>query len=343
MCGIGGFRRFGETPITREMVETMLVGLQNRGNDATGVAIVKGGEVKVMKGDMPAWSFVRAHNVVEFLEENLTPETRIVLLHTRAATKGSPRVFENNHPMFKSRCAVVHNGVISNDDTLFTNMNLKREAETDSDILRAILDEHGLTKKGIRQLSRVTGSVAMAAVDEQDPTHLLLVRSGSPLVLGCTEDMLVWASEKKYIHAAMRPTLTRFGTDFQATLPKDFGWLTMQDNSAWLFNDTEKEWHDECKTFFSTYCEPRRHVYEDYQARQERWDVTAPVDAKGNVRGKLVNLENVGDTSKMPLRLQCLNGKCREWNKITKDPKVVEWEKLACFKCKTPLVQPANA
>lgn len=343
MCGIGGFRRFGSNPITREMVETMLVGLQNRGNDATGIAAVKDGHVGVFKGDLPAWGFVRAPNYEPWISEWLTPQTSIVLLHTRAATKGSPRVFENNHPMFKERCAVVHNGVIVNDDTLFSAMDLKREAETDSDILRAILDNEGLTKKGIRQLSRVTGSVAMAAVDAQDPERLLLVRSGSPLVLGCTDDMLVWASEKKYIHSAMRKTLTRFNTDFQSNLPPDFGWLTMQDHSAWLFNDTEKEWHDECKTYFSTYTEPRRHIYEDYTLRQDRWnEKERERTKKKTTTNVIIDTSNLGD-EKHPVRLKCQNNKCAEWNRLTKDPRKITWTTLRCFKCKELLLPRASA
>lgn len=342
MCGIGGFRRFGDTPISREAVETMLVGLQNRGNDATGMAIVKEGELSVFKGDLPAWSFLRDSGFEKWISEWLTPKTSIVILHTRAATKGSPRVFENNHPMYKNRCAVVHNGVIINDDTLFSSMNLKREAETDSDILRAILDENGLTKKGIRQLSRVTGSVAMAAVDQNDPERLLLVRSGSPLVLGCTEDMLVWASEKKYIHAAMRKTLTRFKTDFQSNLPPDFGWLTMQDNSAWLFNDTEKEWHDECKTYFSTYVEPRRHVYENYSERQDKWNEKERAKGKTDKKVTIIDTSALGDDN-TPIRLKCPATACRAWNRLTKDPKIVVWETLRCCKCDELLLPKAGA
>jgi asparagine synthetase B (glutamine-hydrolysing) len=271
-------------------------------------------------------------------------------LHTRAATKGNPNQFENNHPMFDSgasaaphQCAVVHNGVIQNDDTLFNTMNLERKAETDSDILRAILDSEGFTKKGIRQLSRVTGSVALAAVDEKDSEHLLLVRSGSPLVVGCTNDTLVWASEKKYIHAAMRPEIKRFGLDFQANLPSDFGWLTMADNSAWLFNGVGKEWHDECKTYFSAYIEPRRHVYDDYAARTQRFKQDA-VDKNVRVENtSLVNVNNIGGESRMPLRLRCPNSKCLTWNRVGKDIKELDIKNLACHECKTPLVQEARA
>jgi predicted glutamine amidotransferase len=337
----------------------MLVGLENRGMDATGMAILNPGPpagLHVMKGAMPAWSFVKDKNFEKWITEFLVPETSTVLLHTRAATKGNPHEFENNHPMFDTdagsadhQCAVVHNGVIVNDDHLFQTMNLSRKAETDSDILRAILDSEGFTKKGIRELSRVTGSVALAAVDEKDPEHLLLVRSGSPLVLGCTNDMLVWASEKKYIHSAMRPTISRFGQDFQANLPSDFGWLTMADNSAWLFGAEGKEWHDECKTYFSTYVEPRRHVYDQYAERTQRWkqdiaDKSTKKDREALARNvPIVNVNEIGGDSRMPLRLKCLNGKCNTWNRLPKDVKDVDIKRLACKQCKTPLVQEARA
>ena len=340
------------------MIETMLVGLENRGMDATGMAILNPGppaELYVMKGAMPAWQFVKDRNFEKWITETLRPDTLTVLLHTRAATKGNPQEFENNHPMFDAgraaephQCAVVHNGVINNDDWLFTQMKLERKAETDSDILRAILDDQGFTKKGIRDLSRVTGSVALAAIDEKDPDHLLLVRSGSPLVLGCTNDMLIWASEKKYIHSAMRPTISRFGQDFQANLPSDFGWLTMADNSAWLFGAEGKEWHDECKTYFSTYVEPRRHVYDQYAERTQRWkqdmaDKVARNERKQGTELARIDVNNIGGESRMPLRLLCANPKCRTWNRVGKQIKQLDVKRLACKSCKTPLVQEANA
>jgi hypothetical protein len=248
-------------------------------------------------------------------------------------------------------CAVIHNGVISNDEGLFTAMNLERKAETDSDILRAILDKEGFTKKGIRELARVNGSVAMAAVDAKDPEHLLLVRSGSPLVVGCTEDLLVFASEKKYIHAAMRPTKTRFGLDFTANLPPDFGWLTMADNSAWLFNSDSKEWHDECKTLYGSYSEPRRHVYENYQERQHRWakdseakadKAKVKTDAKHDAKSAVIDISDIGGQSRMPLRLKCPNTACETWNRFGKKEAKFDPKRVSCFKCKTLLLTEAR-
>ena len=108
------------------------------------------------------------------LLNNLEPDTVQVLVHTRAATKGSPRQNVNNHPMYAGSAAVVHNGVISNDDELFKTLKLDRKAETDSDILRAIVDEHGITPEGIEVLGKVKGSAAIACLSPDFPNKMLI-------------------------------------------------------------------------------------------------------------------------------------------------------------------------
>lgn len=303
----------------------MLCGLQNRGLDATGIAMnnVKG-EVVVFKGDKTAWQLTSSKEYAEFLKENLTPDTNMVLLHTRAATKGSPRENKNNHPMFHNKCAVVHNGIINNDDWLFGDLKMDRHAETDSDVLRAILDKENFTKKAIRTLAKVAGSVACAAISPEQPEHLLLVRSGSPLVVAACGDYLVWASEKKHIHAAMRPWIQKWGLSFQMAQPAGIAYLTMADNTAWIFGPKGLEWHDECKTT-NYYREPQRMVWDQYKERNTRWD-----DEEKRKHSVLRP-----HTSNSCIRAKC--PKCGKLNKI--EPRLLNADiaTLRCGQCKASL------
>jgi predicted glutamine amidotransferase len=239
----------GDEEITQDMVTQLLLDNERRGNNATGVAIQDySGTINVLKDDEPAWNFVRSKKYKDLLEEHL-PTAQIVLGHTRQATKGSPRDPANNHPLFVDETAVVHNGMISNDDKLFEDMKLKRNGEVDSDILRAILDKHGMTRKGIEQLKRVSGSCAIAAISTKTPGKLLLGRCGSPLVIASTNGLMIWSSEKQSIHCATRPVKMRWGFPFQPNRA-DLAFITMNDDQIYLIgppkdNDAESsiEWH----------------------------------------------------------------------------------------------------
>ena len=165
MCGIGGVRRMGEgaSPIPVWSVEQIMLDCEKRGIDATGCAIqVAGGEVFVVKAALPAWKFVTSKNWKDFKEkwsknDLFLDDVRTVLCHARAQSVGGAWKNENNHPVFAGKTAVTHNGGIRNHEYLFRELKLKREAEVDSDVIRAILDREGLTHEGMKYLNRMSG------------------------------------------------------------------------------------------------------------------------------------------------------------------------------------------
>jgi predicted glutamine amidotransferase len=273
MCGIAGILRVGKEPIAAEQLKSLLLGIQHRGTDATGIAIQNGKDVHVYKTDEIAWKFIEAKQTAAFLEEHLLPETDVVLLHTRAATQGDPAEFKNNHPMWAGKSAVIHNGMIQNDDELFKEMG-GRKAETDSDVIRAIVDKYGMTKKGIKQLQRLRGSCAAAIVSTEFPGKLMLLRAGSPLVLGKTDEQLIWCSIKEPIHRAARIWRKQWGIWFQANRPI-LEWNPMVHSSAYII-DYEKlrkdpntePWHDEFDVC-NYYNRPTYGGYETYASKRE--------------------------------------------------------------------------
>jgi asparagine synthetase B (glutamine-hydrolysing) len=271
LCGIAGIRKYGEKPIEEYMIRLLLTGLEHRGNDATGIALQnKKGDVYTLKQDVPAWSFVTSHAYEEWIEEHLNADAESVILHARAATKGSPRIAKNNHPLFNGCAAIVHNGKIENDDAVFSKLKLDRAADTDTDIVRAIIDRFGITPKAIEMLNEIRGSAAIAALSPEHPGKMLVGRSGSPLSLGSTDDFLFFASEKNTIHRAMKPVKERFGIMFQQqSLEMAFG--PYPDNTLWILGPDGKEFHGELKSFWGTYKDPIRRVYVDYKQRQDDW------------------------------------------------------------------------
>jgi|SRR6267142_278582 len=275
MCGIAGIRKYGDKPIEEYMIRLLLTGMEHRGNDATGIAMQnKKGDVFTLKNDVPAWTFVKSFLYEEWIEKHLTPDIEQVILHVRAATKGNPRFAKNNHPLFNGHTAVVHNGKLENDDDVFKKLKLERNADTDSDVLRAIVDKYGITEEAVEKLKEVRGSAAIAALSPEYPGKMLFGRSGSPLTIGSTDDFLFFASEKNILHRAMKPVKQRFKIHFQ--FPRsDMGFSPFPDSTLWIMGPEGKEFHGEFKSFWGTYRDPVRRVYTNYKERQDKWTAEA--------------------------------------------------------------------
>lgn len=290
-------RRYGDKPIEDIHIQMLLTGMEHRGNDATGLAMQRrDGRIFILKDDVAAWKFTRSDKYEEFIKENLDDEIIQVILHTRAATKGNPRRYQNNHPLFADKAAIVHNGVLSNDDEQFRVLDLDRKAETDSDIVRAVVDKWGITPEAIQKLNKLRGGAAIAALHPDYPGKMLLGRSGNPLTMGSDENFFVFASEKNVIHRAMRPWVQRWGQWFQKQ-SLDLAFSPFPDHTLWIIGDQLDEFHDEFKIHYGTYYEPVRRVYSGWKERQRKWDDGA---SKTQVNGKGAESSATGTTTIIP-------------------------------------------
>jgi hypothetical protein len=222
--------------------------LEYRGKDATGIALVQSdGKLFILKNHEPAWKFTAGKEFDSFMKKHLGPQTRMVLVHTRAYTKGNPLQNNNNHPMYAGAGCIIHNGMISNDEALFNNnkdnKHFKRSGETDSDILRAILDFHGGVDEDIfDEMSKISGVAAVAAYHPATPDKLLLLRDTNPLIIGCTQDMFAFASDKTSLHRCLKPWVRLHNLTMQVHAP-DISFLPMPNESAWIIGPSGFESH----------------------------------------------------------------------------------------------------
>jgi asparagine synthetase B (glutamine-hydrolysing) len=342
MCGIAGVRRFGKTPITGEELVAMLCALEHRGLHATGLALVNPDGIHVLKAPIPAWKYTRSKEFEEFIEQQLSEETEIALLHTRWATVGNPIFNENNHPMWDGETAVVHNGSIGNAGFVFNEKKYKKTCETDSDIIRATVAEHGFTEKGIRELSKLSGSAAIACVSTKYPGKLLIGRSGSPLCYGFDEtgDKLYWASEAQAIIKAAKPYRLVRNVWVQDT-KCNIAIGSMPDNTVWLFGPTECEMHMPM-TICTQYRQPDYSKgRENYHQKTKAWKREARFKQSGGVNhvkdivvvqptkvetDKLLQEPSPGAVIKCP---GCGVGVINKTGKA--------WKDLQCGKCKSAL------
>ncbi|WP_334030819.1 glutamine--fructose-6-phosphate transaminase (isomerizing) [Alteromonas sp. P256] len=183
MCGIVG------AVAERNVVEILLEGLKRleyRGYDSAGVAL--------LQSDGNLTRIRRTGKVQELADAVAKSEAlgSTGIAHTRWATHGG--VTEANaHPHFSSeRVAVVHNGIIENYVSLrnqLTEKGYRFTSDTDTETIAHTVHEE--LKSGKNLLTAVQsavntfhGAYGTVIMDKEDPSRVVVARSGSPLVIG---------------------------------------------------------------------------------------------------------------------------------------------------------------
>jgi len=148
MCGIFGIINYGSNTYSkaeafRNAVRELLIESQIRGTDAAGLCVITQDRAAVFKDKVRAEMFIREapySNIVGHIHHSRV--FRALIGHTRAQTKGDKKFNVNNHPIIAGDIIGVHNGIISNDDTLFKKYEDKihRAGQVDSEIIFRLID-----------------------------------------------------------------------------------------------------------------------------------------------------------------------------------------------------------
>ena len=195
MCGIVGYIGNKEAyPI----IINGLKRLEYRGYDSAGFIV-------------NAEKFVseKTKGKVSDLEEkaakDVLPTATFGMGHTRWATHGVPND-KNSHPHLSNsgKLAIVHNGIIENYQSI--KQRLQQEgyvfhSDTDTEVLINFI-EYIKNKKQLPleeavryALNEVIGAYAIAVMEEDNPSKMVVARLGSPLVIGIGENEFYIASD----------------------------------------------------------------------------------------------------------------------------------------------------
>jgi len=228
MCGIAGYYAFGNSLPAKGDIEELFINTQVRGNDASGYAYTEDNSLRVQKLNAPAAQLVRTK-----AWRNLVMP-RYMILHCRAATKGDPKDSKNNHPLFsKSGTAIVHNGILQNDDEVFNRYRFERDGQVDSELLLRLLDLRVSWASRIKKLGKeVVGSYTIAAIHTGENT-LTLLRHDNPLAIAYDKarDILYFASTRSLLTRSL--TVNYRGLSF---LRESMRIADIPDNTAWLIS-----------------------------------------------------------------------------------------------------------
>ena len=203
MCGIVG--AVSSRNVTKILVEG-LRRLEYRGYDSAGLAIVDDHKLEIRK----------EQGKVINLEKSLATlptQGSTGIAHTRWATHGKPTT-QNAHPHHSGTIAVVHNGIIENYEVLRKGLQTngyKFTSETDTEVIAHLVNQ--FVKAGDKLFDAVKntvacleGAYALAVIDADDPSRIIVTREGSPLVIGVGIDENFIASDQ----LALRQVTDRF-------------------------------------------------------------------------------------------------------------------------------------
>lgn len=194
MCGIVGYVG------NRNAVPVLLEGLKRleyRGYDSAGIAVQKDGQIAVRRTAGRVAELARLVDVNPI--DGLTG-----IAHTRWATHGAATEV-NAHPHNDSsgKLALVHNGIIENHDSLRTALaeqGVTFQSETDTEVLvqligRFYAETHDVSQSLRLALQKVHGAYGLALICADEPGVLYAARSGSPLIVGTSDNATVIASD----------------------------------------------------------------------------------------------------------------------------------------------------
>lgn len=176
MCGIFGVLNYKNNlkDIDR-LVDSLATESAERGTDATGIAYISYGRIKVNKQPVSAYKF----------KPNVPKYVSAVIGHTRHSTQGDKSKNYNNHPWSEqvSNCqfALAHNGVLINDSELQKQYKLKTKIQTDSYVaVQLIKMQNKLDFDSIKFMAeKIEGSFSFNILDNRN--NIYLVKGDSPI------------------------------------------------------------------------------------------------------------------------------------------------------------------
>lgn len=181
MCGIVGY-------IGNKSADSVLLvaleHLEYRGYDSAGISVIDNNDLLVRKQQ----GRLRALN--EYLRE-YPVSSSMGIGHTRWATHGVPNcVNAHPHTDCHEKIAVVHNGIIENYAVLKEKL-LKEghifNTETDTEVIPHLIEKYyqgNLEEAVLKAVKELEGSYALSVICENEPDKIVVVRFGSPLIIG---------------------------------------------------------------------------------------------------------------------------------------------------------------
>jgi len=266
MCAIFGLGFLNghvmkDNNIIRNIVRGLFLESMARGRTASGLAYVSPNNIKVIKSDLAAKTFINIpeYDMAEKNYMNFSNKYKPVSIlgHCRLKTKGSELHNANNHPIVREDVVGTHNGMISNDDFLFDNYSdhFKRNAEVDSEIIFALIEHFSKKVPTHEAISKtatsLAGSFACSMVHKKQPYTIWLFRRYTPCSVIIFKDvgLLVWSTNNLFIRNVLSTNEAFCGEGEEVEFNRNSGLgIDLYRNKIYRFNLGEYKYFNECLT-----------------------------------------------------------------------------------------------
>jgi len=206
MCGIFGFIASPGADCGDAQFESALEHLfrlsEPRGQEASGLVIAGNGKAQVFKRGSAPTEMIKSPDYKKFLNGRLTGASAVIG-HCRLVTAGTETMTGNNQPIIAKHSVGVHNGIITNDDALWTShTDITRELDSDSEVIFRLIDRHcqgetDIPKAVGNMFGEIEGAASIAFFRDNAQALMLATNTGS-LYYAHLEDagIFVFASER---------------------------------------------------------------------------------------------------------------------------------------------------
>lgn len=134
MCGVFGI--ISSAAVSRDDLSVLVNHSQQRGRDSSGLVTLANDCYRIYRAD---------YSIARLLKEVEPQSSHLVLGHSRLITNG----LGDNQPVVRGSLAVLHNGIVVNDHSLWDEIDKRRTLQIDTEIIAGIAEVH-LEKGGTR-------------------------------------------------------------------------------------------------------------------------------------------------------------------------------------------------
>ena len=199
MCGISIFISKNNNDIIDNIMKS-LYNIQNRGYDSMGISFIKDNSwntIKYCSNDN-----VDCYDVLKDNTYNI--KSSYAIAHTRWATHGGKNnVNAHPHISMNKKVIVVHNGIITNFNTIkkfLIDNKYTFVSETDTEVICNLLEYYYLENNDFLKsieivIKELEGTWALGIINTDESDKIYVTRHGSPLLLGESEKYIVCSSE----------------------------------------------------------------------------------------------------------------------------------------------------
>lgn len=208
MCGIWGISDEGadlSRQLLANIIKKLMILSETRGKDASGIAIMQEKKLNVLRKARSSNELLKDREFIRFLERNIinsSSEHIWITGHSRLVTNGTQYNPCNNQPVVKGDVVLVHNGIIVNEDELWSKMpDRSRDFDVDSEVIletfRHKYERFGDATKAIEETYNSIRGMASTILLKQQGHHMIASTNNGSLYRCESHDgmLKIFASE----------------------------------------------------------------------------------------------------------------------------------------------------